>query len=232
MSRLFQVAAPDFQILQACPRPVSIDTRDLSHINLDPPRIVSPSTSRGDTNMRKFIFIAGFVLASAAAQAGDRSLSLGGGVRPRALRRQEPSMHREPRKSRRLRKPRNMSSGPRSSSPSPRRSRNPGPRRPGPRRAGPRRARSRGRPASAGRHAARHAGRPRAPEPAERRPGRAAMMSRSAAAAPHALRDPGAHHQRAAPARHLLVICQSKTRLPDGHPKARCLRKAGAGETA
>jgi hypothetical protein len=30
--------------------------------------------------MRKFIFIAGFVLASAAAQAGDRSLSLGGGV--------------------------------------------------------------------------------------------------------------------------------------------------------
>ena len=37
MSRLFQVEAPDFQILQACPRPVSIDTRDLSHINLDPP---------------------------------------------------------------------------------------------------------------------------------------------------------------------------------------------------
>jgi hypothetical protein len=29
--------------------------------------------------MRKFILIAGFVLASAAAQAGDRSLSLGGG---------------------------------------------------------------------------------------------------------------------------------------------------------
>ena len=28
--------------------------------------------------MRKFIFIAGFVLASTAAQAGDRSLSLGG----------------------------------------------------------------------------------------------------------------------------------------------------------
>ncbi|MCK1517953.1 hypothetical protein IVB22_36825 [Bradyrhizobium sp. 190] len=28
--------------------------------------------------MRKFIFIAGFVLVSAAAQAGDRSLSLGG----------------------------------------------------------------------------------------------------------------------------------------------------------
>jgi hypothetical protein len=28
--------------------------------------------------MRRFIFIAGFVLASAAAQAGDRSLSLGG----------------------------------------------------------------------------------------------------------------------------------------------------------
>ena len=30
--------------------------------------------------MRKFILIAGFALASAAAQAGDRSLSLGGGV--------------------------------------------------------------------------------------------------------------------------------------------------------
>jgi hypothetical protein len=30
--------------------------------------------------MRKFIFIAGFVLASATAQAGDRNLSLGGGV--------------------------------------------------------------------------------------------------------------------------------------------------------
>ncbi|XIA65632.1 hypothetical protein ACFIOY_04940 [Bradyrhizobium sp. TZ2] len=29
--------------------------------------------------MRKFILIAGFVLASAAAQAGDRNLSLGGG---------------------------------------------------------------------------------------------------------------------------------------------------------
>ena len=29
--------------------------------------------------MRKFILIAGFVLASTAAQAGDRSLSLGGG---------------------------------------------------------------------------------------------------------------------------------------------------------
>ena len=42
------------------------------------PGIVSASTSRGDTNMRKFILIAGFVFASAAAQAGDRSLSLGG----------------------------------------------------------------------------------------------------------------------------------------------------------
>jgi hypothetical protein len=42
------------------------------------PGIVSASTSRGDTNMRKFILIAGFVLASAAAHAGDRSLSLGG----------------------------------------------------------------------------------------------------------------------------------------------------------
>ncbi len=53
--------------------------RDLSHIRNRLPRIVSASTSRGDTNMRKFILIAGFVLVSAAAQAGDRSLSLGGG---------------------------------------------------------------------------------------------------------------------------------------------------------
>ena len=53
--------------------------RDRSHIENRQPAVVSPSTSRGDTNMRKFILIAGFVLASAAAQAGDRSLSLGGG---------------------------------------------------------------------------------------------------------------------------------------------------------
>ena len=52
--------------------------RDLSHIKNRLPGIVSSSTSRGDTNMRKFILIAGFVLASATAQAGDRSLSLGG----------------------------------------------------------------------------------------------------------------------------------------------------------
>src|SRR3954452_16074915 len=53
--------------------------RDRSHITDRPPRIVSAQTSRGDTTMRKFILIAGFVLVSAAAQAGDRSLSLGGG---------------------------------------------------------------------------------------------------------------------------------------------------------
>jgi len=52
--------------------------RDLSHIKNSLPVIVSASTSRGDFIMRKFILIAGFVLASAAAQAGDRSLSLGG----------------------------------------------------------------------------------------------------------------------------------------------------------
>ena len=34
--------------------------------------------------MRKFILIAGFVLVSAAAQAGDRSLSLGGGETTKA----------------------------------------------------------------------------------------------------------------------------------------------------
>src|SRR5690349_19215633 len=53
--------------------------RDRSHITNRPPRIVSAQTSRGDTTMRKFILIAGFVLVSAAAQAGERSLSLGGG---------------------------------------------------------------------------------------------------------------------------------------------------------
>jgi hypothetical protein len=59
-------------------RPDGAEMRDPSHINPGPPCIVFPSTSRGDTNMRKFIFIAGFVLVSAAAHAGDRSLSLGG----------------------------------------------------------------------------------------------------------------------------------------------------------
>src|SRR6185295_18230284 len=74
------VAAPAFQILGTGSRAPSIGTRlrDLSHIKNGLPRIISASTSRGDTNMRKFILIAGFVLASAAAQAGDRSLSLPG----------------------------------------------------------------------------------------------------------------------------------------------------------
>jgi hypothetical protein len=56
----------------------SESSRDLSHINDFLPDIFSPSTSRGDFKMRKFILIAGFVLVSAAAQAADRSLSLGG----------------------------------------------------------------------------------------------------------------------------------------------------------
>jgi hypothetical protein len=67
---------PDF--LRACRCSVSIDARDLPHIANGLRRIVSTQTSRGDTNMRKFILIAGFVLASATAQAGDRNLSLGG----------------------------------------------------------------------------------------------------------------------------------------------------------
>jgi hypothetical protein len=53
--------------------------RDRPHIENSRPRIVSAQTSRGDTNMRKFILIAGFALVSVAAHAGDRSLSLGGG---------------------------------------------------------------------------------------------------------------------------------------------------------
>ena len=73
--------APAFQIPRTGSRSRSIGTRlrDLSHIKNGLPRIVSASTSRGDTNMRKFLLIAGFALVSAAAQAGDRSLSLGGG---------------------------------------------------------------------------------------------------------------------------------------------------------
>jgi hypothetical protein len=43
-----------------------------------PSPVVCRATSRGDTIMRKFIFIAGFVLASATAHGGDRSLSLSG----------------------------------------------------------------------------------------------------------------------------------------------------------
>jgi len=62
------------------PRPHSrLRLRDLPHIENGLPRIVSAQTSRGDFNMRKFILIAGFALVSVAAQAGDRSLSLGGG---------------------------------------------------------------------------------------------------------------------------------------------------------
>ena len=147
--------------------------RDLSHIRNRLPRIVSASTSRGDTNMRKFILIAGFVLASAAAQAGDRSLSLGGGETTTAPAPAKATEHRKARKSRRLRKPRNMSSGPRSSSPRPRRA--------SPRRAGPRRATPRGpgpgRPGCSGTPLA-----PRAPDPEDPSARRAAMMSRSAGA--------------------------------------------------
>jgi hypothetical protein len=83
LSRLFHMinrcgtrfSAPSSRLALAVTRHTS---RDLSHINIRLPRIVSASTSRGDFNMRKFILIAGFVLAAAAAQAGDRSLSLGG----------------------------------------------------------------------------------------------------------------------------------------------------------
>jgi hypothetical protein len=77
LSRLFPVVAPAFQIPRTG-RSIGTRLRDLPHIKIRSPRIVSAQTSRGDTNMRKFILIAGFVFASAAAQAGDRSLSLGG----------------------------------------------------------------------------------------------------------------------------------------------------------
>ena len=105
--------------------------RDLSHMEIAGPRIVSASTSRGDTNMRKFILIAGFVLASAAAQAGDRSLSLGRQRDAGRLRRRPGlPMHR---KARKPRKHQDMSSAPRSSSPGLRRAgtRWPRPGRPG-----------------------------------------------------------------------------------------------------
>jgi hypothetical protein len=84
LSRLFHMinrcgtrfSAPSSRLALAVTRHVA--RRDLSHISIRLPDIISPSTSRGDFNMRKFILIAGFVLAAAAAQAGDRSLSLGG----------------------------------------------------------------------------------------------------------------------------------------------------------
>ena len=73
--------------------------------------------------MRKFILIAGFALVSVAAQAGDRSLSLGGGETTRVRLRPRLPRDRKLLKPRRPRKHRNMSNGPRSSSPSPRRRR-------------------------------------------------------------------------------------------------------------
>src|SRR5436190_345448 len=51
--------------------------RDLAHITIPAIGLVSASQNKGRHDMHKFILIAGFVLASATAQAGDvRSLSL------------------------------------------------------------------------------------------------------------------------------------------------------------
>ena len=174
--------------------------RDLSHIRDRLPGIVSASTSRGDTNMRKFIFIAGFVLASAAAQAGDRSLSLGGietKPAPAPAKAMDASKTAEVPQAaeapKYVERPAVVEPKPETSKAETSRPRRAGraatPRGRGPGRPGMQRYATR--PASAG------PGRPVGPENG--------VNVEERGAAPHALRDPGAHHRRTAPARHLLV---------------------------
>ena len=164
--------------------------------------------------MRKFILIAGFVLASAAAQAGDRSLSLGGGETTRVS---APAKATEG--SRTAEVPQAAEAPkyverPAAVEPKAERSslRRPGPRRSDPRRAGPRRATPRGpgprRPACSGTPIG-----PRAPDPEDPRPRpRSCDDVQGRGSAPHALQHPGTYHYRAAPARHLLVIPRSTKR--------------------
>ena len=202
-------------------RSPSIGTRlrDLSHISLGPPRIVSASTSRGDTNMRKFILIAGFVLASAAAQAGDRSLSLGGGETTRCsgagqgygcIEKRGSCGSAEICRAARGRRAQGRDEQARDDQDRDEQARD------GARPRAARMQRYATRPASAG------PGRPIGPESCD--------DVEERGAAPHALRDPGAHHRRTAPARHLLVICCQRIvnvmRRPcAGHPRLAMLRQ-------
>ena len=171
--------------------------RDLSHIKNRLPGIVSASTSRGDTNMRKFILIAGFVLASAAAQAGDRSLSLGGvetKPAPAPAKAMDASKTAEVPQAaeapKYVERPAVVEPKPETSKAETSRAETSRTETARPRAA--RMQRYATRPASAG------PGRPCGPE--------SCVNVEERGTAPHALRDPGAHHPRTAPARHLLVI--------------------------
>ncbi len=191
--------------------------RDRPHIKNRPPRIVSAQTSRGDTIMRKFILIAGFALVSVAAHAGDRGLSLGGGeatkvsapARADGQRTAEAPQAAEAPKY--VERPAVVEPKPETTRSETIRSENEqglG---------GQRRADA----AAAGRHAA---GLRRSSPGRRSRRGVGPPSGDDAEAggsAAGALRHQGTHHQRAAPSRHLLLICQSKTRLSDSHPKAR-----------
>ena len=158
--------------------------RDLSHIRNRPPGIVSAQTSRGDTNMRKFILIAGFVLASAAAQAGDRSLSLGGietQAAPAPAKAMDASKSAQAAEAPKyVERPAVVEPKPETSKAETSQARDGKPERPR-------------RPGCSGTLLG-----PRAPDPEDRRPGELRNVEERGAA-PHALRDPGAHHQRTAP---------------------------------
>ena len=150
--------------------------------------------------MRKFILIAGFVLASAAAQAGDRSLSLGGietQAAPAPARATDTSKSAQAAEAPKyverpaVVEPKAETSKPETS------------------RAETSRAERAG---QGGQDAAvRYS-------PRERRTRKTVGPEscddvEERGSAPHALRDPGAHHHRTAPARHLLVIAKAKRRL-------------------
>ena len=191
--------------------------RDLSHIGNRPPGIVSTQTSRGDTNMRKFILIAGFVLASAAAQAGDRSLSLGGDetqAAPAPAKATDTSKSAEAAEAPKyVERPAVVEPKAETSKPETSRAETGRTERAGPGAA--RMQRYANRPASAG------AGRPSARESCDDVEG--------CGGAPHALRDPGAHHHGTASARDLLVSrtytasCRQSAKrvfaLCAGHPR-------------
>ena len=200
--------------------------RDRPHIkNRRPPRIVSASTSRGDTTMRKFILIAGFVLASAAAQAGDRSLSLGGGETNYAP---APARAADTSKSAEAVEAPKYVERPAAVEPKSEEARSETARSETGRAAAGNTARMRQRPAGMQQ---RYAGRPQSAGAGGASARRAAMMQQRRRPAPHALRDPGAHHHARCIGTASTGKCQSKTRPSDSDPKgAFFVAQAGAGE--
>ena len=157
--------------------------------------------------MRKFIFIAGFVLASAAAQAGDRSLSLGGGVETTSApaakaidaskSAEAPQAAEAPRYVERPAVAEPKPETPKAETPGAETSR-------------AETGRSRAARMQAARMQRHDAGN------ASAGPGRVYGPANGAnveerEAAQHALRDQNAHHQRTAPARHLLVSVRGKS---------------------